>query len=477
MRNRILVAAFAVLVGCGGNDVTCGDGTTLVDGVCQSTGGSGGGDTCGPGTMESGTTCVPVDGGSGMIAGAPAISDLMVQSTGIAGGGVFEVDGTGFAGDNVTGIQVFFGDPTNVNCLAALYQVAPTQIFGVVPFFCDINVNVSVSTNIGTATTPFHYDGIFAADGDGGGQANFGFGGELWVIDPFTEQAFDFGPLLDSTGEIDYAISGLAFDASGKLWGVTTGNNPDSDTDGVSQLVAIDPETPDQSTVTVVGDLTDGTDGYVVTDIKISNGVMYGWAYDVSGETETQSLVSIDMASGAVTVLGTPVNATFFTGGFSIDDMGTTLVAANSATADSDPQIQTTGELDTADLTTGALTDTGTPLDWAFPSGVESMDFFGTVGLTVGVLDNAVFGAFESDPSAFGETLAIIDPTGPANGGSVVNEVFELPSLSTLSPSAVDGIAIPGSPTAQLQIAHKKLHPAIQLRSHGNGLAKRRTHR
>src|SRR6185503_15658892 len=97
MRTRILVA-FAALVGCGGNDVTCGDGTTEVNGVCQADGSGATGDTCGSGTMLMGTMCVP----TGTPAGAPTVTMMSPNDGGITGGGTFEIDGTGFAGENVT---------------------------------------------------------------------------------------------------------------------------------------------------------------------------------------------------------------------------------------------------------------------------------------------------------------------------------------------------------------------------------------
>ena len=179
--------------------------------------------------MLQGTTCVPAGGGD---AAAPTISDIMPPDTGVSGTTEFEIDGTGFAGDNVTSLTVFFGDPTNMNCEAIIGPASPTLIVGEVPAFCqDINVPVRVTTNLGTATIAFHYDAIFAADGDGGG--NVGFGGELWVIDPFTTTAFDFGPILDANGT-DYPISGLTFDTTGKLWGVTTGDGADAEETGSS---------------------------------------------------------------------------------------------------------------------------------------------------------------------------------------------------------------------------------------------------
>ena len=448
MRNRILVAAFAALVGCGGNDVTCGDGTTLVDGVCQASG-SAGGDTCGSGTMLSGTTCVPVNGGSGVIAGSPTISDLMTNGAGVAGGATFQIDGNGFAGDNVTETAVFFGETQDSNCLAALYQVTPTQIFGEVPQFCDINVTVTVATNVGAATTPFHYDAIFAADGEGGG--NFGGAGELWIIDPFSATAFDFGPLMETTESTAYGISGIAFDGSGTLWGVTTGDS-DGD-DGTSQLVTIDPSTPDISTVSVVGDVTDAAgNAYTVDDIKFVNGVLYGWAYIFSDGDSQQGLITIDLASGSASIVGTPAEEGFGLGGLLVDGSGAMWVAANGAGSDDVSVVPATGEIDSIDPMTGTVTAGSNALDWPIGAPINAMDYFATVQSSVAVVDNGIYGLV-NNAQISGETLAVIDP---ASGD--VEPVFELPAQS-LQQSAVDGIAIPSSPTVSIAIA-KKAHAA-----------------
>jgi IPT/TIG domain len=468
MRTRILVAALAALVGCGsnGNNVTCGDGTTLVDGVCElgsggSGSGGGGGDTCGSGTTLQGTTCVANGGGD---ASAPTVTKITPGEAGVMGGGPFLIDGTGFAGDNVTSLDVYFGDTTNTNCEATVVLATATEISGVVPAFCDLNVTVSVTTNLGSASTAFHYDAIFGADGNewsniGFSQGLGGFGGELWVIDPFSTTAYDFGPIEDANG-VDYPIGGIAFDATGTLWAVTTGNGVDGDVDGFSQLVTIDPTTPDVSTVTIVGDTVDANgDGYWIRDLKLIGGTLYGWGYDVSGDG-TQSLVSIDTTTGAVTALGTPtaISNALPSAGIAYDGT-TTWVAANFAGSDSTDG--GTGELDSADVTTGVLTANANPLDWPFGAPVNTMDVLtidGTANI-LAVIDNGTYGALatlESESGGlaanFGETLALVDPTD-ANG-EVLSPVFEMPAQPTLQ-SAVGAIAIPAATTQTLQVVRK----------------------
>ena len=441
MRNRILVAALAALVGCGGNDVTCGDGTTEVNGVCQASGGSNAGDTCGSGTMLMGTMCVP----SGNQAGAPTIAQIVPPSAGIFGLVQFGIEGTGFAGDNVTDLHVFFGDTSNPNCEASIGPASPTVIVGAVPFFCDFNVDVSVITNLGMATTPFHYNAIFAADGDGGAQ--FGgptFGGNVYLIDPTLGFSFDLGALQDTNGN-GYGIDGMTFDTTGEnMFAVTTGDSPadlaaaGSDATSIpSTLISFDVT---NGTVTVLGPVVDATTGanYIVTDIKLSNGTLYGWAADFTNQL--QGLVAIDTATGKATILGGALadfneNQPFTTAGLAFDATNTLNVAANGA--GSDDLVGATGELDTANLTTGALTASATTLDWFVGSPINAMDFDGTS--MYAVLDDG-FNGLNSPIATGGETLAIIDPT--AANGEVVVPQFEMPAQVGFT-SAVDAIAVP----------------------------------
>ncbi len=462
------MAAIAALVGCGsnnGNNVTCGDGTTLVVVVCEvgSGGSGGGGDTCGSGTMMQGTTCVATGGGD---ASAPTITSLSPGEAGVMGGGPFLIEGTGFDGDNVTSLEVYFGETMETNCEAEVVLATATQISGVVPAFCDINVTVSVVTNIGTATTPFHYAAIFAADGDDFAFTAFqeSFGGELWVIDPFSTSAYDFGPIVDANGT-DYPIGGLAFDSTGTLWAVTTGLGDDGDLDGVSQLATLDPVGANGPTMTIIGDAVDASqNGYFVRDLKMIGGTLYGYGYNVTSEAATEGLVTIDTTSGAVTVLGTPVaqdaNEPFYSAGIAYDGTNTYVAAHLSG---SDTTDDGTGELDTADLTTGALAAGSNALDWAVGAPIGGMDVLTVSGqngpqtFVLAVIDDATYGAFqalenESTNTIFGEFLAIIDPTDA--GGAVVNPLFAMPaSYQFGAEAAVGAIAVPSATTQTLQVA------------------------
>src|SRR5205823_14662245 len=146
--------------------------------------------------------------------GTPTITQMSPDNAGVAGLALFTIDGTGFAGADVTALHVFFGDTTlDPNgglgpCEAQIGAATATEITGEVPVFCNLNVQVTVQTNIGSATTAFHYDALFAADGDGGN--SFGQPGDLYIIDPFNLLWGDLGPLAD-TGNGTYGVTGLAF--------------------------------------------------------------------------------------------------------------------------------------------------------------------------------------------------------------------------------------------------------------------------
>jgi hypothetical protein len=121
-------------------------------------------------------------------------------------------------------------------------------------------VTVTVQTDQGTATTPFHYYALFAVDGDN----LYGTGGDLYVIDPVNVVSGYWSTPNDGTN--GYNFDGIAFDSTGVLYGVTTGNGA-GDANG-AQLMTVDFNT---GTVTPVGDLVDGAGKhYYVTDIKFS---------------------------------------------------------------------------------------------------------------------------------------------------------------------------------------------------------------
>jgi len=440
MRNWLVLSGIVAATGCGssGNDLTCGSGTTLVGDTCEAGSGSGSGDVCGAGTHvdTDGVTCVP-DGPAA--SAAPTITSMDPTNTGIGGGSLFTITGTGFAGDDISTLTVFFGDTTDSNCQATVGAASATMVSGEVPQACalSVNVTVTVTTNLGSATTPFQYDILFAADGDANG--NSGGTGDLYVIDPFLGESFDLGPLVDAN-DTAYGIGGIAFDATGTLWGVTTGDSA-ADVDGTSQLVMITPDLADGvGGVTVIGDAVD-TDGglYFIEDIKFSGGVLYGWAYyDTDGEGDfNQTLVSISTTDGTVTQLSAGVGDSYGLAGMAVDGGGNLFVAANGAGAEDDT-IFTSGELDSVSTADGTVTAAAT-LDLADGNGnglgipVQAMSFLGTS--MVAVLDSGTYAEFVGNTFS-GEFLALIDPAG----SPIVSPLFELPGQFLNQAPHVDAI-------------------------------------
>jgi len=444
MRTSLLLTGLAAAVAaCGGStsgtSITCGTGTTLMGDVCVGTGGSNTGDTCGAGTHLDGTTCVPDDM---TVQAAPTATTIDPPAAGLTGSVLFTITGTGFAGSNVTDLHVFFGDPTNANCEAAVGTATATTIAGEVPFACSLSpsVTVTVTTNLGSTTIPFNYEMLYAADGDAGG--SFGAGGDLYVIDPFAQLSFDLGQPTDA-GQNGYAFSGLDFDATGTLYGVTTGDSPadqaaDLAANGVSQLVLIDLST---GAVTVKGPAFDASQTpYFITDIKFTGGALYGWAFWDDGTDFERTLVTISTVDGTVTPVGTSTVDNTVTGGLAVDGAGNLVVAANGAGADAQTTFTMTGEYDTVNTTDGTLTSAAT-LDWPVGAPIEAMTTFpGTTPTILAIVDDGWYGVM-TQQQFFGETLAVIDPAATGTN-PIVGALFELPAQIGAQ-SHVDALAVP----------------------------------
>src|SRR5271170_3061222 len=111
MRNWIVLGGIVFTAACGssGTDIKCGDGTTEDNGQCVPSG--SGSLTCGAGTQvdSTGTMCIPTPPGA---TGAPTITMITPNEAGASGNQLFEIDGTGFAGDDVTSLHVYFGPTT-----------------------------------------------------------------------------------------------------------------------------------------------------------------------------------------------------------------------------------------------------------------------------------------------------------------------------------------------------------------------------
>jgi hypothetical protein len=431
MRTLLWMGLAAAVAACGGgDDTTCGTGTVERDGMCVPVEGSGTDVTCGAGTHLDNGTCVPDDNGE---AAAPTVASIDPPSAGIAGSVLFTITGTGFAGTNVSDLHVFFGDPTDMNCEAQLGAATATTLSGEVPSDCTLStsVTVTVQTNLGSATIPFNYEMIFAADGDGGGQ--FGAGGELWVLDPYLGLTFDLGQIQDADQNA-FAFTGLDFDTNGTMYMMTTGDSP-ADA-GVSQLLAFDLAA---NTVTIVGDAVDTNDnGYFMSDIKFVGGTLYGWGYTFTDTDTVRRFVSIDIATGAVTPIGADTIDETFTGALAVDGTGALLGAADGAGADADSVYPMTGEVNTIDTATGNHSQAAV-LDWPVGSPIMAMTTFQAAQpLILGVVDNGTYGVWNTT-QLFGETLALIDVAN-----ETVQPILELPAVTGMQ-SHVDALAVPPS--------------------------------
>jgi hypothetical protein len=467
MRQTLLLgaafAAFVPLLGCSNSTKgdTCGSGTMADDGTCVATGGSG--DTCGSGTMLVGTTCVPVGAGSG----APTITAMTPTSAGIAGSVLFTITGTNFT----SATTVFFGDTTDMNCQAMVGTISDTSISGEVPSACSLNaqVTVTVATSAGMATTPFQYIALFAADGDADTDPNGGTSNELWVVDPLAGLSFDVGFMGDANMN-GWGMNGIAFGPGGTLFGATTGDSPaDQAGSNAPQLVSIAIGSAGV-TVTPLGLLSDGTNTYFVTDMKFSGTTLYGWGYfePEGAEAFTQTLVSINTSTGAVTAIGSGAADSFGFAGLAIDSNGTVFVAANGA--GSDENDGATGEFDSVDTTTGIPTSVAT-LDWPVGAPIEAMAYVGKV--LVGIADDGIEGTDVGLPID-DEEIVVIDTTQTP----IVSAAFEAPS-ALASISHVDALDVaPATISINAKLpANKWTHLAAGVTPTRSGTVSHRAHK
>ncbi|HEY1556707.1 MAG TPA: IPT/TIG domain-containing protein [Kofleriaceae bacterium] len=386
MRSLLVYLSVTFLAACGGGDnIKCGDDTVRTGNTCVGIPGADGGSvTCGAGTQLVAGMCAPIDAPA---PGAPTITSITPTHAGVSGHAVFTIVGSG-----LSDATVFFGDTANSLCQAQLGTVTDTSLSGEVPPACNIAVTVTVTTSLGTATTPFYYDVLFAADGGS-------VAGNLYVVDPTNSLFVLIGPLLD-TDTAAYGLTGLAFGPDGTLYGATT------KTTETRELVTVDPLT---ALVTVIGPLqeTDGGTTHTASDLAFSGATLYGW------DGDSFELLQIDPATGTVTVIGGDDEY----GGLAVSSSGTMYHVQTGGTSD----------LDTIDPATGDATTVGT-LDYPTNAIVDSLKFWGPT--LIGVMNDNGAGGGETGevPAAVaanaGTTLAIIDTTTAA-----VTSLFEMPSI------------------------------------------------
>jgi hypothetical protein len=207
-----------------------------------------------------------------------ALAEIIPATGFVTGGTEVLLSGVGFAaaggGDpNVTFAGVACADIDVIND-QTLRCTTPPGPFG--------NADVVVENAYGTATLPFRYFGILAADGKTGEPGN------LYAINPETGESVTIGP-------VGFAITGLALSPDGSIYG---SQSTQSGNRGNANLISIDPVT---GAGTVVGPLEDTATGVFhnsTADIVFVGERLLGWSEFGDDPIE------IDPATGAVTVIG-----------------------------------------------------------------------------------------------------------------------------------------------------------------------------
>ena len=315
-----LLSSLALLggaAGCGGDD-DGGDGGDGGDGV-----------TCGPGTVLEDGQCLP----DGTVDGEPPTLDSIEPASGLVGGGEpFTITGSGFA--NGGDVTVSFGD--NV---AAFEIVSDSEITGTTPRASAAAVTVTVENAFGSSTADFQYRGLYGADGKGA------VAGNLYLVDPRDGTSVAIGPIESEDGP--HAVTGLAFAADGTLWATDATSGLDEGPAPNPRLLTIDPAT---GAATVVGDLVQGpTRHRSIADITFVGSTLLGWSRTNNGP------VSIDTATGAVTVLGEGLGEASFGNGIVAMDETTAVVFPAGASDGADLR----GHYFSVNAADGALADIG----------------------------------------------------------------------------------------------------------------------
>jgi hypothetical protein len=224
-------------------------------------------------------------------------------------------------------------------------------------------------------------------------------------MDPFTGVAGAIGALTDSAdadGYPDYGMSGIAFGSDGTLYGVTTGNSAGDPVDGESQFATID----SSGVVTVLGPTEDGSgNSYTISDIKVVGGTVFGWGYWLTGTEASpvyhHGLVKLSTTDGTVTRVGSGGSDDFGFAGLAANGSGNLFLAEEGAGSDQD--FGFSGELDSVNAMTGALTPTIASLDWAYAAPVQSMEYVGSN--LFALVDEGTYGALTTDPTEDGNPI------------------------------------------------------------------------
>ena len=398
------VLSLSLLLGaaaCGGDDDDDGDGG---DGV-----------TCGPGTVLEDGVCVP----DGTVDGEEPTVSAIEPTSGLVGGGeAFTITGSGFA--NGGDVTVSFGDS-----VAAFEIVSDSEITGTTPRASAAAVTVTVENAFGSATADFQYRGLYGADGKGA------VAGNLYLVDPRDGTSVVIGAIESEAGP--HAITGLAFDADGTLWATDATSGLDEGPAPAPQLLTIDPAT---GAATLVGDLVEGeTNHRSISDITFVGSTLLGWSRTNNGP------VSIDTATGAVTVLGEGLGEPSFGNGMVAMDATTAI--AFPAGANDGAGIR--GHFYSISSADGALADIGVLGGTGSASVCGATTYHGTV--------MALLCPHLADLS--GSVLATIDPAD----GAMTNIA---PAPLGLDAIASDEPVAPGSGRFHPPAGSPSLVPAVE---------------
>lgn len=175
-----------------------------------------------------------------------------------------------------------------------------------------------------------------------------GVEGNLYTVDPETAATTLVAPLMVA-GKTPIGLRGLAIHPrTGIFYGITS---PNASTFPRS-LVTVDPTT---GNVSPVGDM-----GYGASDLDFdSDGTLYAWV------PETRQVGTVNLDTGAITLVGQPLERGALKGSVAFVDKGHALVAGTGGN----------GTLDTVDLVTGKVTTGPTLTGAPFPDFVGGLAF------------------------------------------------------------------------------------------------------
>jgi hypothetical protein len=209
----------------------------------------------------------------------------------------------------------------------------------------------------------------------------------LYILDANT------GAVVKAVGPIGFAVTGLAIDPkSGTLYG-STGRQASSGQPNPGSLIRIDRAT---GAGTLIGDERPDTE--TAADITFTpDGILYGWLED-----NTDDLVTIDKTTGAATVVGDSSFSTYGSG-----------LASNSAgvlyfTGDGEQ-----GPLSTVDRNTGQVTTVATLNGPNGDPGISSLAFDSS-GTLYGSRIPSDSPAFQSDLITINTSTGAITSKGPS---------------------------------------------------------------